>query len=140
MRGSHLRWKVVYKCLDVCERGQVLQRNKNGPLPPLLSCELSVSVKDRHDRKKNKYKIEVHAAFEILTFSCTFLLCMKTLLVLKTIAAEAATRGVPCVPEVHLFLSLKTCLVLFLVSSWNYNTNYISYYRTIVRMIVQWFH
>ena len=75
---------------DKCYRGI-----KTVPFPPLLSCELSVSVKESHDRKKKAYKIRVCVDFKILLFFCTSLLLMKISLVLKTMTAEAATRGVP---------------------------------------------
>ena len=51
---SHLTCKVANKCLNVCERVEVVEWNKMVPSLPLLSCELSVSVKENPDRKKNK--------------------------------------------------------------------------------------
>ena len=39
------------KCLKIREREEVVDRDKDGPF--LLSCELSVSVKEIPDRKKN---------------------------------------------------------------------------------------
>ena len=38
------------KCLKIREREEVVDRDKDGPF--LLSCELSVSVKEIPDRKK----------------------------------------------------------------------------------------
>ena len=45
--------KVANKCLNVRERVEVVEWNKMVPSLPLLSCELSVSVKENPDRKKN---------------------------------------------------------------------------------------
>ena len=49
---SHFTCKVANKCLNVCERVEVVEWNKMVPSLPLLSCELSVSVKENPDRKK----------------------------------------------------------------------------------------
>ena len=54
---GHLTCKVANKCLDVRERVEVVEWNKMVPFLPLLSCELSVSVKENPDRKKKKKKI-----------------------------------------------------------------------------------
>ena len=51
---SHLTCKVANKCLNVRERVEVVERNKLVPSLPLLSCELSVCVKENPDRKKKK--------------------------------------------------------------------------------------
>ena len=56
MCDSHLTCKVANKCLNVCERVEVVEWNKMVPSLPLLSCELSVSVKENPDRKKKKNK------------------------------------------------------------------------------------
>ena len=53
---SHLTCKVANKCLNVRERVEVVEWNKMVPSLPLLSCELSVSVKENPDRKKKKKK------------------------------------------------------------------------------------
>ena len=54
---SHLTCKVANKCLNVRERVEVVEWKKMVPSLPLLSCELSVSVKENRDRKKiNKKK------------------------------------------------------------------------------------
>ena len=50
---SHLKCKVANKCLNVRERVEVVEWNKMFPSLPLQSCELSVSVKENPDRKKN---------------------------------------------------------------------------------------
>ena len=50
---SHLTCKVANKCLNVHERVEVVEWNKMVPSLPLLSCELSVSMKENPDRKKN---------------------------------------------------------------------------------------
>ena len=50
----HLTCKVAKKCLNVCERAEVVAWNKMIPFLPLLFCELSVSVKKNPDRKKNQ--------------------------------------------------------------------------------------
>ena len=50
---SHLKCKVANKCLNVGERVEVVECNKMVPFLPLLSCELSASVKENPDRKKN---------------------------------------------------------------------------------------
>ena len=50
---SHLTCKVANKCLNVRERVEVVEWNKMIPSLPLLSCELSVSVEENPDRKKN---------------------------------------------------------------------------------------
>ena len=42
------------KCLNVRERVEVVEWKKMVPSLPLLSCELSVSVKENPDRKKKK--------------------------------------------------------------------------------------
>ena len=40
---SHLTWKVANKCLNVCERVEVEERNRNDPLPsPAVMCIVSV--------------------------------------------------------------------------------------------------
>ena len=52
---NHLTCKVENKCLNVRERVEVVEWNKMVPSLPLLSCELSVSVKKNPDRKKKKY-------------------------------------------------------------------------------------
>ena len=49
---SHLTCKVANKCLIVRERVEVVEWKKMVPSLPLLSCELSVSVKENPDRKK----------------------------------------------------------------------------------------
>ena len=56
VRGSHFTCKLANKYLDICEQVEVVERNKNGLLPPpsVLSSELSVSVKENLDRKKKK--------------------------------------------------------------------------------------
>ena len=47
--------KVAYKCLNVRERVEVVEWNKKKvPSLPLLSYELSVSVKENPGRKKKK--------------------------------------------------------------------------------------
>ena len=48
--------KVANKCLNVRERVEVVKWKKMVPSLPLLSCELSVSVKENPDRKKKKKK------------------------------------------------------------------------------------
>ena len=49
---SHLTCKAANKCLNVLEQVGVVEWNKMVPSLPLLSCELSVSVKENPDRKK----------------------------------------------------------------------------------------
>ena len=49
---SHLTCKVANKCLNVRERVEVVERNKMVPSLPLLSCELSVYVKENSDRNE----------------------------------------------------------------------------------------
>ena len=49
---SHLTCKVANKCLNVREWVEVVEWNKMVHSLPLLSCELSVSVKENPDRKK----------------------------------------------------------------------------------------
>ena len=51
---SHLTCKVANKCLNVRKRVEVVEWNKMVPFLSLLSCELSVSVKENPDRKKKK--------------------------------------------------------------------------------------
>ena len=46
--------EVANKCLNVRERVEVVDGIKDGPSLPLLSCELSVSMKENADRKKKK--------------------------------------------------------------------------------------
>ena len=41
----------ICKCLNVRERVKVIERKIGGPLPSLLSCEASVSVKENPDDK-----------------------------------------------------------------------------------------
>ena len=53
---SHLTCKVANKCLNVRERVEVVEWNKMVFSLPLLSCELSVSVKENPDRKKKNHK------------------------------------------------------------------------------------
>ena len=54
---SHLTCKVANKCLNVRERVEVVEwKKKMVPSLPLRSCELSVSVKENPDRKKQKTK------------------------------------------------------------------------------------
>ena len=50
---SRLTCKVANKSLNVRERVEVVERNKKTVPPPLplMSCELSVSVKENPDRK-----------------------------------------------------------------------------------------
>ena len=48
--------EVANKCLNVRERVEVVEWNKMVSSLPLLSCELSVSVKENPDRKKKKKK------------------------------------------------------------------------------------
>ena len=43
---------IANKCLNVRERVEVVERNKMVSSLPLLSCELSMSVKENPDRKK----------------------------------------------------------------------------------------
>ena len=51
---SRFTCKIANKYLNVRERVEVVERNKKtAPSLPLLSCELSVSVKENPDRKKN---------------------------------------------------------------------------------------
>ena len=52
IRVSYLTCKVADKCLHVCERVEVVERNKDGPSLPLQSCEFSVSVKENLDRSE----------------------------------------------------------------------------------------
>ena len=59
---SHLTCKVANKCLNVRERLEVVEWNKMVPSLPLLSCELSVSVKENPDRKKKKKKFGIQAS------------------------------------------------------------------------------
>ena len=47
---------LKHKCLNVRERVEVVEWNKMAPSLPLLSCELSVSVKENPDRKKKQQK------------------------------------------------------------------------------------
>ena len=50
---SRLTCNVANKCLYVCERMEVVEREKKMvPSLPLLSCESSVSVKENCDRRK----------------------------------------------------------------------------------------
>ena len=49
IRGCHFTFKVANKIPNVRLRAEVIERNKDGPFPSLLSCE---SVKDSPDRKK----------------------------------------------------------------------------------------
>ena len=50
---GHLTCKVANKCVNVCEWVEVVEWNKKiVPSLPLLSCELSVSMKENPDRKK----------------------------------------------------------------------------------------
>ena len=51
---SHLTCKVANKCLNVRQRVEVVEWNEMVPSLPLLSSELSVSVKENPDRKKKK--------------------------------------------------------------------------------------
>ena len=51
---SHLTCKVANKCLNVRERLEVVEWKKMVPFLPLLSCELSVSVKENPHRKKKQ--------------------------------------------------------------------------------------
>ena len=52
---SRLTCKVANKSLNVRERVEVVERNKKTvPSLPLMPCELSVSVKENPDRKKNR--------------------------------------------------------------------------------------
>ena len=54
IRGSHLTCKVANECLNVCEwKEVVVRRIKVVSSLPLLSCELSVLVKENRKRKKN---------------------------------------------------------------------------------------
>ena len=53
---SHLTCKVANKCLNVREGVEVVEWNKMVPSLPLLSCELSVSLKENPDRKKKDAK------------------------------------------------------------------------------------
>ena len=51
--GNHLRCKVTNKYLNVCERVEDVERNKNGLLLSLAApCESLVPVKENPDRKK----------------------------------------------------------------------------------------
>ena len=53
--------KVANKCLNVCERVEVVEWKKMVPSLPLLSCELSVSMKENPDRKKKTcYFVVIH--------------------------------------------------------------------------------
>ena len=56
MSDSHLTCKVANKCLNVRKWVEVVEWNKMVLSLPLLSCELSVSVKENPDRKKNLKK------------------------------------------------------------------------------------
>ena len=56
---SHLTCKVANKCLNVRERVEVVEWEKMVPSLPLLSCELSVSVKENPDKKKIKIYIYI---------------------------------------------------------------------------------
>ena len=50
---SHLTWKVANKCLNVCERVEVEERNRNDPLPsPAVMC--IVSVRGENPLKKKR--------------------------------------------------------------------------------------
>ena len=60
---SHLTCKVAHKCLNVRERVEVVEWNKKVPSLPLLSCELSVSVKENPDNNKKKKKKKKLAKF-----------------------------------------------------------------------------
>ena len=64
---SHLTCKVANKCLNVRERVEVVEWNKMVPSLPLLSCELSVSVKKNPDRKKKGFNFSFKMQF--LSFS-----------------------------------------------------------------------
>ena len=66
---SHLTCKVANKCLNVRERVEVVDWNKMVPSLPLLSLELSASVKENPDRKKKEKDIYV--------FVPAFWLCRK---------------------------------------------------------------
>ena len=44
-RGIHLTCKGANKCLNVFERVEAVESNKNGPLVSSDACELSVFVK-----------------------------------------------------------------------------------------------
>ena len=51
---SHLTWKVANKCLNVCERVEVEERNRNDPLPsPAVMCIVSVRGENPHRKKGN---------------------------------------------------------------------------------------
>ena len=54
MCDSHLTCKVANKCLNVRDLVEVVEWNKMVLSLPLLSCKLSVSVKENPDRKKKK--------------------------------------------------------------------------------------
>ena len=45
--------------MNECERVEVEERNKDGPLPSLLFYESSVSLKKNLDRKKKKNFVKV---------------------------------------------------------------------------------
>ena len=58
--GSYLTWKVASKYVNSRERVKVVERN-NKPSLSLLSCDLSVSMKENPDRKKrNPWHISGH--------------------------------------------------------------------------------
>ena len=63
---SHLTCKVANKCLNVRERVEVVEWNKMVPSFPLLSCELSVTVKENPDRKKKFLKKTLHLSGRLL--------------------------------------------------------------------------
>ena len=53
IRGSHLTCKVLNKCLDVLEQGEIVKTIKKMVSSlPLLSCESSVSMKENPDTKQ----------------------------------------------------------------------------------------
>ena len=52
IRSSHLRCKFENKFLNVLERVEVLESNKDFPLSFSASCESSVPVKEISDKEK----------------------------------------------------------------------------------------
>ena len=55
MKVVHITCKIANKCLNFCERVEVIEWKWN----PLLSCESSVSAKENPDRKKKSIYIQL---------------------------------------------------------------------------------
>ena len=71
---SHLTGKAANKCLNVLERVEVVEWNKMVSSLPLLSCELSVSVKEDPDRKKKTNSFVYFIPLRLSSCNCQCLL------------------------------------------------------------------